>query len=194
MGIANAMKGNDRERSALSGGLSGAGMGLGAGMAAPLLLGGGPLGWGTLGLLALGGGLTGGALGGIFGRKKTEDYQKERWGGLGEQGQLAYGMNHPENDSGVWQTGKYAGQDWSWDKALDLASEDPTHFAGVLGNYQVYGDEWGSIAADKRDEIVRRNIAAGNYSSDKGDIIINDPAKAQQIKDEVLGSKEEEDK
>lgn len=60
--------------SAKQGAISGAGLGAGLGMAAPLV-GLGPLGWGGLGLMALGGGLLGGGLGGI-GRIGDKDMWK----------------------------------------------------------------------------------------------------------------------
>lgn len=146
------------------------------------------------------GALIGGGVGGLLGlakvalgHKSTKDYQNERWGALGPGGQLAREMNHPENDDHIWDTGKYAGQEWTFEKALDLAREDPSQFAGVLGNFEAGGDEWGSIAADKRDEIVRRNIEENNYYSNKGDIIVQDKDRFRQIRDEVLGKKDDEE-
>jgi len=128
-----------------------------------------------------------------FGHKSTGDYQNERWGALGPGGQLARAMNHPENDDGIWDEGKYAGEKWSFDKALDRARENPAEFAGVLGNFEAGGDEWGSIEASKRDEIVRRNIEEGNYYSNKGDIIVRDKDRFRAIRDEELARKDEDE-
>lgn len=183
-GIYNATQMADKKKAALAGGLSGAGMGMGTAM---LALGAAnmwnPVGWGLLG----GGALLGAGLGGALAHKSTKQHQAERWGALDEGSQLAYAMNHPEGDDGIWDTGKYAGQEWTFEKALDLAREDPKTFAGVLGNFQAGGPEWGGIAGDLRDEIVRRNVAANNYKSDHGDVLVGDEDLFRKIMGEVKG-------
>lgn len=150
-------------------------------------------GWGgraTLGIAT--GGLSEVArLAGLGGHKSTKDYQDERWGSLSPGLQELRSASHPEDDDRVWDTGKYAGQEYTFDKALDLASEDPTHFIAVLGNLETFGDEWVSVPLDKQKEVVSRLIDEGLYTSDKGDILISDPNQAKNIFNEVMGSEEE---
>lgn len=142
----------------------------------------------------------GAGVGGLLGlaklalrHKSTKDYQDERWGALSSAAQGLMAANHPEGDDGIWDTGKYAGEKWTFEKAQDLAKDDPVHFIGVLGNVEAYGDEWLGLSEDKQREIVARNVAAGNYWSDKGDVLIKDRDLAQQIKQDVLGQEEEND-
>ena len=127
----------------------------------------------------------------FFGHKSTKQYQKERWGGLIDDGvvnaQVAQQANHPEDDSGVWQSGKYKGEKWSFDKALDLAKEDPTHFQHVYGNYKTFGNDWSNYNDAQQKAIVGRLVAEGLYNPSKGDVLIKDEDRARQIKDEVLG-------
>jgi len=184
-GVYDAMRGRDRKSSAIKGGLSGAGMGAGLGMAAPLA-GFASLGLGPLGLLALGGGLLGGGLGGAFGRKRTEDVQRERRENLSPALQSLTARD--PNDTGVWKDGKYAGQGWSWDKALDLAKEDPWHFIGNFGNFQTFGENWAHTPEEQQREVVSRLIGENLYRSNKGDILISDADRARQIYNEVRGA------
>lgn len=125
-----------------------------------------------------------------LGQKSTKDYQDERWGALSPAAQELRAANHPENDDGIWDTGKYAGQKWSFDKALDLAKDDPTHFVGVLGNLETFGDDWLSTDINKQKEIVSRLTNEGLYHSNKGDVLIEDGKqdRAKQIFDEVRSS------
>lgn len=134
-----------------------------------------------------------GTLAGAFlGHESTKAAQKRRWGALSEPAQQLFQANHPDGDTGVWKDGKYAGQKWSFDKALDLAKSDPTHFQGVYGNLSALGDDGSKYLglSDKaQKDFVAKNIAAGNYASKKGDVILQDHAKAQEIYnalDEVL--------
>lgn len=187
-GVANAIKEGDEK----SGAISGAGTGLGLAAAAPLL-GFGPLGWLGFGAAALGGAGVGAGLAGLFGHESTKEAQKKRWGKLEKDGVAgaaqAYAINHPEGDDSTWKDGKYAGQKWSMDKALDLVKEDPTHFHHVYGNYKTFGNDWSGYSADQKSQIVARIADAGLYDSKKGDVIITNEDQARKIKDEVLGGK-----
>lgn len=138
------------------------------------------------------GALAGNALG--YGAKKmglvhktTKQTEQERWGKLSPAAQGLYAANHPENDSGVWQTGKYAGQKWTFDKALDLAREDPTHFVGVLGNVETFGNDWLKYTPEQQKAIVSGLVNNGLYKADKGDVRIRDKNLALAIRDQVLG-------
>ena len=140
--------------------------------------------WGT----AIGAGL-----GGIYGatqHESTADAQKRRWGGLSEAAQGLYSANHPENDDGVWDTGKYAGQEWTFEKAADLAKDDPTHFQGVYGNVSALGDKYFALNDAQQKEFVKQNLASGNYASNKGDVILQDHNLANQIYSKILASQQ----
>ncbi len=184
-GVYNAIENNDP----LSGGISGAGMGLGLGMAAPLV-GMALPGWGTLGLMALGGAAGGFGLTELLGHKSTKQYEAERWGELQDKGvtgaSAAYAANHPGDDSGVWSTGQFAGKKWNWEDAKTLAKEDPTHFNLVLGNYETFGNDWDTYSQDQRNQIISRMLNEDLYNSSKGDIRVSNADRARQIKDEVL--------
>jgi gas vesicle protein len=171
----------DNKKDPLGGAASGAALGASVGSVLP--------GVGTL----IGGGIGAvvGGLAGLFGTdKSTKERQAERWGNLEKQGianvGAAYQANHPQDDSGTWKDGKYAGQKWTFEKAQDLAKEDPTHFLHVYGNYKTFGNDWNSYGVDKQKQIVGGLVNAGLYKSEKGDIQIKDEAKAREIKDQIL--------
>lgn len=189
LGAYNTFKGwGDGNKDIAGGALAGAGTGLGLAAAAPLI-GLGPLGWGAMGLMALGGAGIGG-LGEMFTHKKTKQYQAERWGELSKKGvagvDAIYAANHAEGDDGIWKTGKYAGQKWTFDKAKDLASEDPTHFQQVYGNLKTFGSDWQSYGDAKQKAIVSALVQNDLYKGDKGDVVIKDEKRAREIKDQVL--------
>ena len=171
----------DNKKDPLGGAASGAALGASVGSVLP--------GVGTL----IGGGIGAvvGGLAGLFGTdKSTKERQAERWGELEKQGVAnvgaAYQANHPQDDSGTWNSGKYSGQKWTFEKAQDLAKEDPTHFLHVYGNYKTFGNDWNSYGVDKQKQIVGGLVNAGLYKSEKGDIQIKDENKAREIKDQIL--------
>lgn len=184
-GVYNAIESDDT----LSGGISGAGMGLGLGMAAPLV-GMGPLGWGALGLMALGGAGLGAGLTEVLGHKSTKQYQAERWGELEEKGIVnagaAFQANHAADDDGVWNEGQFAGKKWNWEDARTLAKQDPIHFNLVLGNYETFGNDWDQYSQEQRNQIMARLLDEDLYYSTKGDIRIKNEDRAREIKDQVL--------
>lgn len=171
----------DNKKDPLGGAASGAALGASVGSFLP--------GVGTL----IGGGIGAvvGGLAGLFGTdKSTKERQAERWGELQKQGiagvDAAYQANHAQEDTGVWKDGKYAGQKWTFEKAQDLAKDDPSHFVHVYGNYKTFGNDWNSYGLDKQKQIVSGLVNAGLYKSDKGDILISNEDKAREIKDQVL--------
>lgn len=125
-----------------------------------------------------------------FFRKKVKDYQKERWGNLEKDGianaAQIYAINHPDGDDSTWDTGKYAGHKWTMEKALDLAKEDPRGFHHVLGNYQTFGNDYGSYDEQKKSAIVSALVNEGLYKSHKGDVLISDQKRAREIRDRIL--------
>lgn len=182
-GVYDATQMRDRPGAAKAGAMSGAGMGLGLAAAAPLL-GLGPLGWGAYGLMALGGAGLGGGLGAALAHEGTADAQNRRWGGLAERGvQSAADFAHKNpGETGTWEDGKYAGQQWTFEKALDLAKENPDHFRGVYGNFDVFGNDWTQkYGDDEQRKIVSALINEGLYKSNKGDVIITDQDKAREV-------------
>ncbi len=143
----------------------------------------GAIGRGSLALATFGGSEVARMLG-IGRHKSTKKYQDERWGKLSQAAQGLRSANHPDGGDGTWKTGKYAGQKWSFEKAVDLAKEDPTHFVGVLGNLETFGDEWLGLPPDVQKKVVSRLVNEGLYKSDKGDVLISNKDRARQIYEE----------
>lgn len=133
------------------------------------------------------GGLLGAGLG-AFNHKSTKQYEKEKWGAVSDEpgAQNAYLANHPYGDTGVWSTGKYAGQKWSFAKANDLAKTG-TDFNEVLGNYQV-DKNWGNYTTAQKQAITNQAAQLGLYQGKHGDVVVNDPDKFLAIRDQVLGN------
>jgi hypothetical protein len=133
-------------------------------------------------------------LAGIFGGKSTKDYQNERVGNLESQGNVgaanflreARGIADKNNDT--WQEGPFKGQKWSFDKATQLAKQDPTAFIGVLGNFEAFGDKWLGVAPEKQKQVVSQLLNEGLYTSDKGDVLIKDKNRANEIFSQVSQS------
>lgn len=135
--------------------------------------------------------------------KSTKAYQMQRWGDLGtfkqpkegedvdpylERNQLSYLANHPENDTGIWETGPHKGQKWSWDIVKEDLKNDGSQGNLFLGNLETFGNDWHNIDVSKRNEIVKRLAQEGLYTPDKGDVVINNQDRARQILDEILGT------
>ena len=129
--------------------------------------------------------------------KSTKGYQQQRLGELVDSGNqasaefLAQGRQIADANNDTWQEGKYAGQKWDFEKALDLAKDDPRGFVGMYGNFQVAGDRWLSTPPEKQIEFVKRALAEGLYSSEKGDVLFSGKKghldRAKQIYAEVMG-------
>lgn len=79
--------------------------------------------------------------------------------------------------------GKYA--TWQDYKKGGLEAGDLT---GVLGNMKTFGPEWAGLSQDQRQRVTQGVIDAGLYDSKKGEVVITDAAKAQEIKNRILGS------
>lgn len=186
-GLYNAIDKGDTK----SGALSGAGLGMGLGMAAPLA-GFGPIGWGTLGLMALGGGAGGAALTKLFDHESTRELAKRHTGELlGSSDDPNYqsyvsGMREqynapPPDPSKPYHGGQYA----TWEEYKN-AGLDPTDLTGVYGNIKTFGQEWANLSEPQRVAVTKGIIDAGLYKSKKGEVEISDAAKAKEIKDNVL--------
>ncbi len=135
----------------------------------------------------------GGAVGlaeSFFDDPSTKELEKERWGGLADKGikdaQAAYLANHPPGDTSIYQEGPRKGEKWKFENALEDTKKDPSHFRLVFGNYDTFGNDWSSYTPEQQDQIVSRLANENLYSGRKGDVVINDKARARQIKDEVL--------
>lgn len=131
---------------------------------------------------------------GLFGNKSTKDYQRERLSRLESNGApgaaafLAQQRQIADNNNDTWQDGPYKGQKWSFDKARELAKQDPTGFIGTLGNFEAFGDGWLGTPLDKQKQVVSKLISEDLYTSDKGDILIKDRDRAREIYDQVMTS------
>lgn len=139
---------------------------------------------------------------GVLHGLSTEAKSMKRWAGVAKDNPGwadYYGKAHYEQNEkgewvkkakaptdGTWQTGKYAGEKWTFEKALDRAKDNPDDFRGIYAIASTYGDAWFGYSDEQQREIVRRNIAANNFRPSKGDVIMDDPEKARKIRDEVL--------
>lgn len=121
----------------------------------------------------------------------TAQKEQERWGKLSKEGvanvDAAYTANHPQGDTGTWETGPMAGQKWTFEKAQELAKQDPTHFQHVYGNYSTFGNDWSTYSDEQQKAITGGLVNAGLYKGNKGDVIVTDKDAARKIKDQVLG-------
>jgi hypothetical protein len=125
----------------------------------------------------------------------TKDIERIRWGEMSQDSKYqdlmgaSYLANHPENDTGIYQDGPFAGKRWDQVSRDELIANDPLSGNLWLGNLETVGDRWHEIPLDRRAEIIKRAQAEGLYSDDKGDVIIfseNQP-RFLQIVDEVVG-------
>jgi hypothetical protein len=181
-GVNQAIQANDTT----AGFLSGAGLGGGLAAAAPLL-GFSPVGWGVLGASALGGALFGGGAVAAFGHESTKEAQKKRWGDLAERG-IAGAAEGYTSMHQVANPGKNAdGTKWKFEDALEqVKTTNPGQFRGVYGNFDTFGNDWIGYSDTQKDSIIQGLANSGLYYSKKGDVLIKDKAKAQEIKDQVL--------
>jgi hypothetical protein len=90
--------------------------------------------------------------------------------------------NAPPPDKSKPFAGKYAS--WEAYKAGGLESNDLT---GVYGNLKTFGPEWAKLNFNQQKAVTQGIIDAGLYDSKKGEVIITDPQKALEIKNQVLG-------
>lgn len=188
-GVYNAIEADDPK----AGAISGAGFGAGLGAAAPLLgLASGPLGWGAMGLMALGGAGLGAGLTSLFGHESTREAAQKHTKSL--KGQAKDDANWQNYVSGMREqfnaappdpskpfAGKYA--NWQEYEAAGLEAPDLT---GVYGNLKTFGPQWASLSEDQRVAVTQGIINAGLYKSKKGEVEITDPTKAKTIYESVL--------
>lgn len=182
-----ALKEGIEGRSPLTAGLGAAGMasGLGGLGAATGLLATNPI---TM-PIAIGMGLLGAVAPKLLNRKKTGEYQKERWGAVSKDNS-GWADYYDKSKSGTMpQVGAPVtkGADGSWVKPD--GSWDPREYAGVLGNAETFGNDWFKLSEDKRNAAVSRFKDEGLYYGDKGDMRISDAERAKQIYNEIMGAK-----
>lgn len=173
----------------------GGGIALGAKGAKDLLDGKttkGPEGWGgraTLGIAT--GGLS--ELARPFFRKTTDDYRKERIAELGDSSRGWQDYQQQRYDAEKAGTSSHdgweAGEKWNFDKANQLAQGDGTHFIGVMGNAQTFGDDFLRLDQDKQKQIAQRLANDGLYHSDKGNVLIakDKQDQARSVYDQIIG-------
>ena len=144
-------------------------------------------GWGgraTLGMATGGLSEVGRAFG--LGQKSTDDYRNERIEALGETSPQWQNYQQQRYDAEKAGTSSHdgweKGEKWNWEKALDLAKNDGTHFAGVMGNAETFGDEFLGLDQEKQKQISQELANQGLYHSNKGNVLIADD-KQQQARD-----------
>jgi len=79
----------------------------------------------------------------------------------------------------------HGGQYGSFDE-YKAAGLDPNDLTGVYGNLKTFGPEWANLTQEQRVAVTKGLIDAGLYESNKGEVEITDPAKALEIKNNVL--------
>lgn len=187
-GIYKATQMKDKKAAGIAGGLSGAGLGLSLSAAAPLV-GMGPLGWGAIGLMALGGG----GLGALAAHKTTRDVAREHSAKLAGQGQADpvwqqyVGAMREQHNSAPPDLSKpfHGGQYASWDE-YKKAGLDAGDLTGVYGNMNTFGPEWAHLGMDKQKAVTQALIDSNLYKSKKGEVVVTDENKARELYSNVL--------
>lgn len=171
----------------LGAGLSGAGMGLGLGMAAPLV-GLGPLGWGALGLMALGGAGVGslGAFASALGDKDQWKTEGKRLSKLAEQG-----INIPEPLMAITQLKKGRSKDelinfeqqkidqgmygnTSFAKSRNESDLKPQDIWGSAAFFEKFGNDWlNKYSEAERQQIAQKALDSGAVREHKGTIDVD---------------------
>lgn len=120
-------------------------------------------------------------------RMDTKDYQKSKWRSLAKNNPTAQAMwnlkqqQWKDPNNGTWQTGKYAGQKWTFEKAADLAKDDPSIFRNEFGNLNTFGSDWNKYNDSQKDAITKALLGENLYESKRGIIKIKDEGKAREI-------------
>lgn len=161
-GLHNAIEANNVG----AGTLSGAGLGLGLGAAAPLV-GFGPLGWGALGLMALGGAGFGAGLTSVLGKPSTKEIQAGRFKDVGHGDLAAQYANH-DYFAG---TGGEKSRDEKFLTA-DAIRVNPDNYHAA--------DDWDKWSKPAQDEFLNTMLQAGKVSERKGGIYYDDAFAKQQ--------------
>lgn len=162
-GLHNAIEANDPKGAFLSG----AGLGGGLAAAAPLL-GFGPLGWGALGLMALGGA---GGLGlqQLLGQKSTKEIQAERWADVGHSSMNPVGGDYFAGTPGVQDRNE------KW-LTPDAIRNNPD-------NYHAASD-WDQWSKPQQDQFLSTMLAEGKVQEKKGGIYYDD-ARAAELAQQI---------
>jgi hypothetical protein len=187
-GIHNAIEADDPG----AGAMSGAGLGLGLGAAAPLLgLAAGPLGWGTMGLMALGGAGLGAGLTSLFGHESTREAAQKHTKSLKGQAKndatwqnYVAGMREQFNAAPPDPSKPFAGKYSTWQE-YEAAGLEAPDLTGVYGNLKTFGPDWAKLSQEQRVAVTQGIINAGLYKSKKGEVEITDPSKAKTIYEAV---------
>lgn len=95
------------------------------------------------------------------------------------------GMREQYNSAPTDPSKPFAGKYGSWDE-YEKAGLEAADLTGVVGNLKAYGPQYAGLSFDQQKALTQKNIDAGNYSSKKGEVNINDEAKAKSFLDELL--------
>lgn len=90
------------------------------------------------------------------------------------------GMREQYDSAPIDPSKPFAGKYGSWDeyKKNGLEAGDLT---GVYGNLKTFGPAWSNLTQEQRQAITQANIDADNYDSKKGEVVIKDEKKAQDL-------------
>ena len=125
-------------------------------------------------------------------KPSTRDIAKEHTSQLQEQapedtnwqnyvGTMRQQYNEAPTDPSKPFAGKYS----SWDeyKKGGLEAGDLT---GVYGNLKTFGPEWANLTQEQRQAVTQGLINNNLYDSKKGEVIVTDEKKAQDVKNNIL--------
>jgi hypothetical protein len=84
--------------------------------------------------------------------------------------------------SGRWINNAYA-------QSGDLSTLRPEDAWGSVGAFRTFGSDWlGKLNEEQRRKITQGLLSEGLFHSDKGDLLVSDPNRAQQIYNEIMGA------
>ena len=172
------------DRSGLSGGLEGAASGAAIGSYF------GPVGIGA-------GALLGGLYGAFGNHETTREHEAKNTSQLAKMGsdnpawqQYVAGMRQqytaPPPDPSM-PFGDSKGNKYKTWQDYKNAGLDAANLTGVYGNMKTFGPDWANYTEEQRQAVTQGLIDHNLYDSKKGDVIITDAQKAQQIRDQILG-------
>lgn len=136
-----------------------------------------------------------GMFGGLFDTKSTRTVARENTDELmnaagDDAGAQAYvqGMREQYNSAPVDPSKPFAGKYGSWDE-YQKAGLEAADLTGVYGNIKAATPQrWAALTQAQRQAVTQENINAGNYFSEKGDVLVKDEGAFNEILNRVAGA------